>query len=251
MPFAIVEAHEEDGNKELCVVPEGWILDTRMKETILLWPNCTGPQIYKLLHDGSSLGNTTWLKMNCVVKKIGIPHVLLAHKQMLEMSGDPIDVRESTETQSSCALSPPTAGSSNWAAKNAAASTANEKAVVATASKTGRKEPISLESDPAWQNIEQKALLLEEFTRKLNDKVTSLETLGQAVLQKFTVKPPPSAHFVMDVEFVQVDDPQGLAEFDGKLADAAYQEKIYQWLNSCILELRSETRMTEAIDILF
>uniref|UniRef100_A0A182Q7F8 DUF4806 domain-containing protein n=1 Tax=Anopheles farauti TaxID=69004 RepID=A0A182Q7F8_9DIPT len=55
----------------------------------------------------------------------------------------------------------------------------------------------------------------------------------------------------MDVEFEQVDDLHGLVEFDEKLGDAEYEEKIYQWLNSSIRELRSETRMTEAIDILF
>uniref|UniRef100_A0A182K5D1 DUF4806 domain-containing protein n=1 Tax=Anopheles christyi TaxID=43041 RepID=A0A182K5D1_9DIPT len=187
MPFAIVEASEENDGKELFVVPEGWLLDTEQTNTILLWPKCDGPKLYKLLTDGESVANTKWMKMDCIVKEINIPNLSVAHDHVLKMNGEFVETQNTTELSAT---------------------------------------PIPLTVD--CSNVQ-------------NEDDTS----------KKEARPVQKVPMTCDIDFKQIDCLESLENLNDKLLETAYQDKIYEWLNGQITEVKSENRMTEAIDLLF
>ncbi|XP_049299550.1 uncharacterized protein LOC125772155 [Anopheles funestus] len=262
MPFAVVEAREEDGNKELCVVPEGWILDTRHKETILLWPKCVGPKIYKLLNDGDSVGNTTWLKMDCAVIKINITRPSVAYEYISNMKGEPTESPKSTnpplkQSEISSLLAedftdPPT--------DNEASNTRNENAtpVPATALKTTEISVTSQlgnisEKDLLTfvKNLDTKVIKLQDVIHKVMDKLLRMESMAQVLLHRYGIKSVTSTPMISEVDFTLIDSLESMEAFNENLLNSKFQEEIYHWLASNVTETHSESRMMEAMDLLF
>ncbi|XP_050076267.1 uncharacterized protein LOC126563665 [Anopheles maculipalpis] len=266
MPFAIVEACEEDGTQELCVVPEGWILDTRHTETILLWPKFVGPKMYKLLNDGDSVGNTTWLKMDCVVKKIDIPNQLVAYEQLLKMKGVSIETPKSTpvrvqKSESPCRIEEDLPESS---IQNDISDIRKDKASpVPAASLTGRELTTALKLKHVSEidlinflrKMEGQIFVLEVYVRKVNDKLVRLESIAQLVLQKHGITAVETIQhrspMINDLEFEQIDTLESMEAFNENLQNPVFQEQIFHWLDCNITDDKSENRMTEAIDLLF
>ncbi|XP_053665730.1 uncharacterized protein LOC128714874 [Anopheles marshallii] len=259
MPFAIVEACEEDGSKELCVVPEGWILDTRHKETILLWPKCVGPKMYKLLNDSESVGNTTWLKIDCVVKKINIVKPYVAHELISKMKGESTATENSASSRCQLSKSPSPLGEdfTDSHVENYTSNIRNKKASPAPATTLTRRE-ISTTSQTSEQTLlnfvqklEAKLAGLEDFIRRLVDKLLRIETIAQVLLHRYGIKCVASTPMVTDVNFEQITNLESMEALNENLLNVGFQEQIYHWLASNITESQSENRMTEAMDLLF
>uniref|UniRef100_A0A182X4S1 DUF4806 domain-containing protein n=1 Tax=Anopheles quadriannulatus TaxID=34691 RepID=A0A182X4S1_ANOQN len=261
MPFAIVEAHEAgDANKQLYVVPEGWLLDTEQTETILLWPRCDGLQMYKLLTDGESVANTKWIKMNCTVKMINIPNLSVAHGHVSKLKGECIEPSKDIALQvvQKCPTpSPLEEECSNVPCEEDISEEKAESSFSKTHTKTTEIAPASVRtiSEKDFYNfllkVNQKITLLEALVCKITDKVVYLEAQAQMLQSRLNSRTAPKQPMISDVDFKQIDCLQSLESFNEKLLDKEYQDKMYQWLNAQITEVKSENRMTEAIDILF
>uniref|UniRef100_A0A182PHS9 DUF4806 domain-containing protein n=1 Tax=Anopheles epiroticus TaxID=199890 RepID=A0A182PHS9_9DIPT len=261
MPFAIVEASDEDGSKDLYVVPEGWLLDTEQTETILLWPRCDGPKLYKLLTDGESVANTKWMKMDCVVKRINISHLSFAHAHVSKLKGECIEtppLDNSSRVQKSPTPTPveeaasPTVPSADECTNEKESSLSK---TVTWGKRAAAPPPVRKISEQDFYNflkaVEQKLTPLEAFVRKIADKVLYLETQAEIVRHRIGPEVVPKAPSFIDVDFKQIDSLESIEKFNTKLLDESYRNKIYEWLNSQMLETKSENRMTEAIDLLF
>ncbi|XP_035905369.1 uncharacterized protein LOC118509203 [Anopheles stephensi] len=262
MPFAIVEAREEDGTRVLCVVPEGWILDTRHKETILLWPKVVGPKMYKLLNDGDSVGNTTWLKMDCVVKKIDIPNQLVACEDILKMKGVSIETRKSTPERNQKSESPAKIDTELLLQTDISSTRMEKASPVPAAILTGGeitttsklKQASEIDVLNFLRKMEGQIFVLEVYVRKVNDKIIRLESLVQLVLHKYGIRTVATTHhqpMISDLQFEQIDTLESMEAFNENLQNTTFQEQIFAWLSTNLTEDKSENRMTEAIDLLF
>ncbi|XP_052897074.1 uncharacterized protein LOC128304001 [Anopheles moucheti] len=262
MPFAIIEAREEDGSKELCVVPEGWILDTRHRETILLWPKCVGPKMYKLLNDSDSVGNTTWLKIDCVVKKINILKPSVAHELISKVKGESTVSPNIASPRFQFSKSPSPLGgdftdsfveNDTSSKRNIKASpvpaTSLTKREFSTTSQTGQISELALLN--FVKKLEAKMAGLEDFVRKLVDKLLRIETIAQVLLHRYGIKCVASTPMLTDVNFEQIASLESMEALNENLLNAGFQEQIYHWLASNVTESQSENRMTEAMDLLF
>uniref|UniRef100_A0A182WB46 DUF4806 domain-containing protein n=1 Tax=Anopheles minimus TaxID=112268 RepID=A0A182WB46_9DIPT len=97
---------------------------------------------------------------------------------------------------------------------------------------------------------EQRLNNIEASLVEINGKLDSLGDQFQCILENVTM-PSKKQRTVIDIGFEKIDSLEQLEKFNEDLSQSEYEGKIMQWLESNIIDERSDYRMTDALDMLF
>uniref|UniRef100_A0A182PGH5 DUF4806 domain-containing protein n=1 Tax=Anopheles epiroticus TaxID=199890 RepID=A0A182PGH5_9DIPT len=91
---------------------------------------------------------------------------------------------------------------------------------------------------------------IEASLMEISNKLDSIGEQFQSILDTVDSKTPKKSSYV-DVEFEKIDSLEQLQTFNDELATPEYEEKMRQWLEGNLIDMRSDVRMSDAMDMLF
>uniref|UniRef100_A0A182N888 DUF4806 domain-containing protein n=1 Tax=Anopheles dirus TaxID=7168 RepID=A0A182N888_9DIPT len=139
--------------------------------------------------------------------------------------------------------------------RNPAATSSTTKASkVKTESPPGNKsneEATLAESLPTrLSKTEQRLLNIEANLMEMSSTLDSIGDQFQTLLNNVATSSQ-RVRGVVDLKFESISNEEQFEAFNANLERPAYEQQIYQWLDSHIIEDRSDRRMLDAMDLLF
>uniref|UniRef100_A0A182K5V0 DUF4806 domain-containing protein n=1 Tax=Anopheles christyi TaxID=43041 RepID=A0A182K5V0_9DIPT len=101
-----------------------------------------------------------------------------------------------------------------------------------------------------FSKTEQRLVGIEASLMEISGKLDTIGDQFQSILNTVDSTAQKKPMYI-DIEFEKVDSLEQLETFNEELAKAEYEEKIRHWLELNIIDMRSDNRMSDAIDMLF
>uniref|UniRef100_A0A182HMJ7 Uncharacterized protein n=1 Tax=Anopheles arabiensis TaxID=7173 RepID=A0A182HMJ7_ANOAR len=101
-----------------------------------------------------------------------------------------------------------------------------------------------------YSKTDQRLLDIETSLLEINGKLDTIGNQFQSILNNADSTEQKKPMYV-DIDFEKIDSLEQLETFNDELAKPEYEEKIRQWLESNIIDMMCDNRMSDAIDMLF